>query len=57
MWRKRKRILSDFAIEIFAYLCYTLIGKLYVMKGGYEINLDIKDFDVAFEFCMSLFND
>lgn len=57
MWRKRIRILSDFAIEIFAYLCYTLIDKLYIMKGGYEINLDIKDFDTAFEFYMLLFND
>lgn len=57
MWRKRIRILSDFAVEIFAYLCYTLIDKLYIMKGGYEINLDVKDFDTALELCISLFND
>ena len=32
-------------------------GWIHVMEGGHEINLDMNNFDTAFELCMSLFND
>ena len=32
-------------------------GWIRIAKGEYQFNLDLKDFDTAFEFCMSLFND
>lgn len=32
-------------------------GWIRIAKGGYEISFDMKDFDTAFEFCISFFCD